>query len=130
MYSSWFKGFYSPLRPQYLSLWYANSKVHLHGVVRVTFLTNNVHEHVTIKRQFFAVSFRVPLLCEFSRRTPPNGGLARRLGDTSFEWSSICCFFSQSKQLVKKASWRTKTILGKYNLVQTFWRFITARKCK
>ena len=54
--------------------------------------------------------------------TPPNGRLARRLGDTSFDWSSICRFFRQLKQLFKKAPWRTKTnILGKYNLVQTFW---------
>ena len=129
MYSSEFKGFYSPLRQKDLSLWYATSKANHDGVLRVKFLTNNAREHVTIKRQFFAASFRVPLPREFSRFLQ-NGELARRLGDTSFDWSSICCFFSQLKQLVKKASWRTKTILGKYNLVQTFWRFITARKCK
>ena len=128
MYSSWFKGFYSPLRQNDLSLWDAMTKVHHQRVFWVKFLRNNA-QLVTIKRQVFAVFFRVRLSCEFSR-LPPNGGLARRLGDTSFEWSSICCFFSQSKQLVKKASWRTKTILGKYNLVQTFWRFIKARKCK
>ena len=44
MYSSWFKGFYSPLRQKYLSSWNANSKLHHDdGVLRVKFLTNNAH---------------------------------------------------------------------------------------
>ena len=120
MYSSWFKGFYSPLRLQYLSLWYANSKVHLHGVVQVKFLTNNGHEHVTIKRQFFRVSSHVPLSCEFSRLLKMEGLLADQGTHLLIGHPSVV-FFCHLKQLVKKASWRTKTILGKYNLVQTFW---------
>ena len=76
MYSSWFKGFYSPLRQNDRPLWYANSKVHHDGVLRVKFLTNNAHEHVTIKRHFFAVSFRVPLPREFSRLPQMEGLLA------------------------------------------------------
>ena len=76
MYSSWFKGFYSPLRQNDLSLWYANSKVHHDGVLRVKFLTNNAYEHVTIKRQFFAVSFCEPLPREFSRLPQMEGLLA------------------------------------------------------
>ena len=44
MYSSWFKGFYSPLRQKYLSSWNANSKLHHDDwVLRVKFLTKNAH---------------------------------------------------------------------------------------
>ena len=106
MYSSWFKEFYSPLRQNHLPLWDANSKVHHQQVFWAKYLRNNA-KLVTIRAGLLRPLSRTTLLWILA--TSPKVGLARRLEGYLLIGSFIYCFVSQLKQLVKRASWRTKT---------------------